>query len=349
MVYNWARDSLPTAPTTRAGTASTPAIPPIDGAREYFRTLLPNIDGSGDYHINHFICYFTIYGLAHSKGEGENIALSLTNDFSNVQKFCSIFSHYNIASVAPGTSPHSKLGTDATVEFKIGGNAGDAAQKAAGLLHSDWVVMRRDAVAQFGAVKSFHGDTLLRYWETEFEKSVDGANKIRAAWVLALSAGPIDAIAVHLLADWAIHELIAMNRRHFLAGTRSWRVGYDKVFDSFFVETITVERFSDSFYEMLDGYAFDYHADVPRIWSHLLNNYIKLSAYKGRKLIATPPSDRNFWAGGSYQPSTDINSHIRFRMASCKPNKANKLAVADAPWAESVLKNHGGLSKHVQF
>jgi len=212
--------------------------------------------------------------------------------------------------------------------------------------------MRRDLVAQSDVVKSFYGDTLIRYWETEFEKSVDGAAKLRTAWVLALSAGPIGAIAINLLADWAIDELIAMNRRHFLAGTRSWRVGYDKVFNSFFVETMAVERFSDSFYEILDGYAFDYHADVPRIWSNLINNYIKRSTYKGRKLIAKPPADKTFWpqrGGGGYQPSMDINSSIRFKMASYKPNKANKMTIADAPWAELVLKNHNGLSKHVQY
>jgi hypothetical protein len=109
------------------------------------------------------------------------------------------------------------------------------------------------------------------------------------------------------------------------------------------------------FYEKPDGHAFDYRDGVKRTWAHLLNNYLKLTTYKCRKLIpvtppvqppypARPPYEAN-WA--NYHTVPEINPHIRFKEASYN-SVADIRTSGDTLWVREALKNHPGLRQHVQ-
>jgi hypothetical protein len=332
VVYNGPRDALPTA-MTRAGTVLTPK--PVD---EEILTLLPKEDGFGDYQINHIICYFTIADMDVT-GNGEEVARSLTKAFGNVENFCSIFSHHNIASAAPGrhlpSNPSDR--NNGTVLFEIGGNFGEAQHKLAGLMHPDWVVMRTDVDSKTALTKSFYANTLKRNWQNKFEDSIKSK---KGQLLLLLVSG--------ILGMSLAHFSVPINQRHFLAGSRSWRVGYDDKSRKFFVESVTVERFSDIFYAVLAEGVLNYQDAVPKIWSHLLNNYIKLSRHEGHELIFATPPDEASWEPAGYKPSKDINPHILFKWSSYKPDEDGRLAAGDAAWARVVIKNHKGLSEHVK-
>jgi hypothetical protein len=130
--------------------------------------------------------------------------------------------------------------------------------------HHDWV----GRVWVDGNV-GFTGQTLKREFSDAGEDLEVVGDAITATFVPGFS-NPT------LMPSTAI-QAIGLNRKHFLAGRRSWRIGEGKVFgvsgDVFVLETIAVERFSDGGYKVAD-LVIGLENRIPDVWIALLNNFV---------------------------------------------------------------------------
>lgn len=225
--------------------AEKPAVSSVatDGKEGTFTELLVT-DGVGDYHINHFIGYGAYQQL---KNPQERLAW-LNKEF--YRRFVEVFSP-NEATAEKGK--YSFKGKD-TIEFKIGndlwtlvkglasGDVGPLAKKLAGLAHSDWVSieMSDDGV-------SFYASTLKRKWMWDIEK-------------LALSKSE----------DW--RNPIEVNQHHFLAGRRSFKIGYSEELTRLYVETVAFERSSLCEYNVVEKNTGVLRKEITNIWTNLIEN-----------------------------------------------------------------------------
>jgi hypothetical protein len=93
-----------------------------------------------------------------------------------------------------------------------------------------------------------------------------------------------------------------VNRYHFLAGRRSWRLDTAAAFgqaagdfdagssDLWILETVAVERFSHIAF-MVGDYVLGFEERVPAVWIALLENFVKIKALKVRKIFMPKPAD----------------------------------------------------------
>jgi hypothetical protein len=131
--------------------------------------------------------------------------------------------------------------------------------------HTDWVV-KIDDNDNLG----FTAQTLKREFRDLFEDL-----PTRTGDAIGLMVSPL----LHYAAT-RFDDLMEVNRMHFLAGRRSWRVDDGKNFevdgDVLVVETTAVERFSHRAYVRADTVAGMEKA-VPDVWIAMLNNFLKLN------------------------------------------------------------------------
>ena len=84
-----------------------------------------------------------------------------------------------------------------------------------------------------------------------------------------------------------------VNRMHFLAGRRSWRLDDGKNFevdgDVLVVETCAVERFSHQSYVRADS-VLGLQASIPDVWVAMLTNFVRMKA-----LVLVPQRLRPGW------------------------------------------------------
>lgn len=117
---------------------------------------------------------------------------------------------------------------------------------------------------------------------------------------------------------------IMVNQHHFLAGRRSWKVGYDDSLNMFYVETATFERSSHAVYEKAESSGL-LREDIKQLWVHLVVNF---AAEIGVKLIT------------SYlPPGYEFVENVAYRADA----KESGSASLNAPWFAQVLKRHPGL------
>ena len=243
----------------------------------------------GPYHINHFICFFNLLGNSVTPGQETSVAENLTLIF--YQNFCEIFSRKNIARAQIGIKGKDKFDGGTSVEFTLGGNDGDATQSTIGFAHPDWVCLKTDPPHNIeeikggkeGGIKSFYGNTLRRLWTTKVEDAFIKDDYIDALLLLVLPP-PIGVVAATSVDK---EDILIINSHHFLAGTRSWKIGYSEKQKCFFVETIAIERYSHWAYEKID-YLHSTRNDILMLWGNLLCNFINTDSISDYKFSSTP-------------------------------------------------------------
>lgn len=157
--------------------------------------------------------------------------------------------------------------------------------------HNDWVV-RHWTDRNIG----FTAQTLKREF---FDASEDGTagGGAGAAILLVPVVGPLVGLAGAVTAGGAA---VHVNRLHFLAGRRSWRIGEGKAFDPdlkddvIILETAAVERFSSRVYSTADS-VIGLQNKVPDIWIAFLNNFVNKQGLPIFAQIIKPGWKRKNW------------------------------------------------------
>lgn len=215
---------------------------------------------------------------------GFNISTELDRFFAN---FPRIFSPGNLAAAM---APSCRVGGDITIQFVL--------NDLPGLIHDDWVVMRKNT-------GNFVATTLERkFWS-------------RGDYILDLGASAIPGLGplfAGISAD--------INRRHFLAGYRSWTIGRLPT-GLHFVETAAFERYSHPAYLAFER-AVGMRGKILEIWTKLIENYL-------RSIGASPV--RHVPAGYS------MNRGVAHR----EQQDANATTLRSSPWIASLLSRHPGL------
>lgn len=178
-----------------------------------------------------------------------------------------------------------------------------------GFPHHDWV-------AQID-----HNDDLGFTAQTLKREFFDPFDDVTTAAPVTLVGGdsPVEAAAVAYL-------LVELNRMHFLAGRRSWRIDDGKSFgipgDLLALETIAVERFSHQFFMLFDT-VIGLESHIPHIWIALLDNFVKQ-----RKLVPhaqpelrMPPwnldkATQVYWYRKYYKHLTELTYDPEFKQES---------------------------------
>jgi hypothetical protein len=144
--------------------------------------------------------------------------------------------------------------------------------------------------------------------------------------------------------------LLEFNKFHFLAGTRSWRVAYDTNRKEFFVETVTIERFSCWPYEMAEK-LHSTRDDILNLWDNLLNNFIKTKVIPGYRFDQVPPPDLLKNYGYATSPILKEIRHNAWKYPTLKSLLeafiANPPTAAMPPPVIKALQAHRGLHVHM--
>lgn len=329
----------------------------------------------GNFHFNHFIRFFDIKTKASSDAEHAANAKVMTKVFYD--QFCGIFSRRNIASAKAGTGVFAEFEGCDTIEFVIGGNVGTDVHKLIGALHPDWVFMEKFGVSDGGKqMQSFCGNTLKRLKLSPTDQSIVLVTKhleniLKQIIKTDLKDSPISEATLTLLYvvlhSKPFKNLIAANQKHFLAGTRSWMVGYDAALKCYFVETCTIERYSDVYYALVDvlgmlPFAHDLRKDIELLWAHLLDSFIeslqKIEHGSEGALIGIgidklgAKVSEIFKGGVGYKPSSinfaEYIPRCHFIEKSFAPNAVNQfLAAKENKSVIDVLSRHPGATRHL--
>ena len=166
--------------------------------------------------------------------------------------------------------------------------------------HSDWVV-KVDDNDNLG----FTVQTLKREFRDLSEDVPTGAGTGAAAFVGSTIVNPVAVIIAAARSD----NPIEVNRMHFLAGRRSWRLDDGKNFevdgDVLVLETTAVERFSHKMYMQADP-VLGMEDALPDVWIAMLNNFLRMNA-----LVRVPQRRRPGWQN-RYDIDYYVNSFDSF-------------------------------------
>jgi subtilisin family serine protease len=205
-----------------------------------------------------------------------------------------IFSQKNKASAK--REPYKFNGRD-TIRFTVGGTHGNFFEKTSGLVHDDWVSMEFDS-----KYETFFARTLKRDWKEAYEYAMN----------------PIPNST----------DLITINQHHFLAGRRSWRIGYDyfNYEKLFYIETAAMERYSSAVVHLVADLA-DFRKTIDAIWTHLIVNFAKSKGFQLLPYYKPDAYESTF--GGVLRRSEE---HESFEKAT------------SVSWFQEVMKRHPGLT-----
>lgn len=286
---------------------NAPAKRPTAKGKEGTFVELPVTGGVGPVHINHFVGYSSQTALTPKvKARLEELQQRFRDDFTEV------FSVKNVAEA--NLRPYLHKGND-TVEFEIGGN--DEAFKdiyylrqVMGLNHSDWVSMQDHPES-----RSFYATTLKRGWATYLEE-------------ITISALDL----VNESAAKTTEAFFEINRHHFLAGRRSFKVGYDEDLRRCYIETAALERSSLGFYDMIERTGL-LRPMIVQIWTSLIENFEK--EYSGSPEFQWPASGNPEDVPDDYM----MQGNVVYRAVQVRGMKE----AVTAPWFTKVLDRHPGL------
>ena len=152
-------------------------------------------------------------------------------------------------------------------------------------VHHDWVVQ-----AWVDPRVGFTAQTLKR----GFVDVVDDAAAAAGGSVAGGVLGPVEEIAGAITA-------VEVNRYHFLAGRRSWRLESAAAFgqdagdfeagdssDILILETVAVERFSLSVFRVGD-WVLSFEDRIPAVWIALLENFARMKVLRVRRFVTLKP------------------------------------------------------------
>jgi hypothetical protein len=226
---------------------------------------LPISGGYGDFHFNRFRIAFQVP----------------PNDPSSFVKLQSVllavrFPHYINSPFA--TAQFGDRKHDGFPTFHFHGMAKYLGVDTA-FFHSDWVVRK------WMDTQSFTVQTLKREFADSREDLQVGLPAAYAGGVVGSLApvsgilGPVIPVVGGIVGG--AMTAIDINRMHFLAGRRAWRVGLGGDFglsnDVGVLETVAVERFSHVGFAVGDA-VMGIEKRVPAIWLAFLNNFINSNA-----------------------------------------------------------------------
>lgn len=323
------------APTYRA----TPQefLPPPKGEEGKFTEKKVN-KGVGKFHGNHFRGYFS-----YISNPTQNQILAANKHF--FENFCSIFSVSNIAKASTGKY---KFNSKNTVEFQLGGTLNNLIKYSGylfipypvkipypnldaliGIIHSDWVSIERETNNL-----SCFASTLKREWIEK--KELDLFSNITT---IASTLNIVDRVRANEL----IKNIIEANQHHFLAGRRSWAIGYDNLVNLWYVESVAYEKSSVCEFSLIDKYG-NLRQTVIELWINQINNYFSIIKNTSG-IVATISGIPAKVNGKVIDGFSDYNysRNVLFKVAEEKID-TNLL---NAPWFSKCLQRHTGLTKNL--
>ena len=236
--------------------------------------VLPVWRGAGDWHFNRYRVAFKCPPHTNKQLLGgafvKNFPKYFESRYATVQMTDRTYAtmptfHFHGYQMVPLTNP--TLGIPSTPMAEI-----DIAKP-----HTDWVV-KIDDNDNLG----FTAQTLKREFR---DLSEDGPTK--AGSFVGFVVNPLIAL------PWGTNDLMEVNRMHFLAGRRSWRIDDGKNFgvdgDVLVFETAAVERFSHAAFVRADS-VMALQKAIPDIWVAMCNNFLRLNA-----LVRVPQPQRRGW------------------------------------------------------
>ncbi|KMQ66483.1 hypothetical protein ACM46_02820 [Chryseobacterium angstadtii] len=314
-------EPLNAAPTYQTTPQPKPMIPPPRGTEGEF-VEKKVYEGVGKFHGNHFRGYFSyIANPSHSQIVAMNKYL-----FDN---FCAVFA---LANVTKATLGKYKFKSKSTVEFQMGGTITllekfPQLEFIGGLIHSDWISIEKSADSL-----SFYGSTLKREWIHKQERELfSDLGKIAAA---------LNIIDVKKAFE-IVQNLIEANQHHFLAGRRSWAVGFDRSVNLWFIETVAFERSSVCEYSLLDKYG-NLRQMIMDIWIYQINNYFRvLKNTTGIMAHITGfPAKVNGKVISEYA-DYNYSKNVLYKIIEEK----SAPVLLNTPWYSKCLSRHPGLTK----
>lgn len=316
---------------------STPdfEVPQFGKKGEFVETKVYS-NGVGNYHINHFIGYFE------SNNPASMNAIKNMNKFF-FEKFYNIFNRHNVAKVDfsdykyldkqtlmfTGVKNakifsiynHPILNLITPQPLIIYPNISAIAATLGGLFHKDWV-----SIEMMDDGFSFYGSTLKRKWAEDLELNV-----IKNLAAKLYSNELLDKITT---IKFAIN-LVEVNQHHFLAGRRSWAVGFNNNTKKWYVETMAFERSSQCEYNMLEKSGM-MREQIIKIWTNLIFNFTKY--LENFDLLPLNKANTPYEFNEGY---TFTKQNVAYKVAESK--EASTLF--QKPWISKALKRHPGLTK----
>ena len=253
--------------------------------------------GVGPYHVNHFAGYFKLDGPTKSK-------VTIADFFTN---FAQIFSLDNVATATKAKYAFEK---HRTIQFVLKSPFPD--------IHEDWVTLQ-----QVAGTNSFFARTLMKGW-TDAE-DVQVIIQLYAWYKIAQGASPLP------LPEPNVRELLLINQRHFLAGRRSWSIEYSPESNLYYIETVTLERYSHDVYMALEG-VMGMRKSIVEIWTSQIANF---ASHYGLTLESQSMTD--------YYPGAQYTRHENRNIYYITDQKKTAAEARNIPWFSKVLKRHPGL------
>ena len=268
--------------------------------------------GVGDYHINHFIGYFDGSALDHYQLSPDMViplnaemagrigvarnklpspqAINTDDLNSHLQRMLPSIFNPNSTAVVHRTS--SRFRQRPTVRFQatafsISTGIGGA---TVSLPHEDWVALTEDS-----SHPHLNATTLKRVQRNAEDYFVEYSP------LIPVLSSPLTGVAGWIAGAGLYAVVPDDNSRHFLAGRRTWRCGFDEALNLHYFETAAFERFSDNAYVRLES---GLRPMVNNCWVETIVNFSRLI---GSTLMtpSTPPSGyQNMSIGGD--PTNNI-------------------------------------------
>lgn len=296
------------------GTSINPPVDPnfipesiftfLSNELEGFTELDRDMHGIGELHFNHFIGYFN--------SDEELDVIELTRKLYN--RFDSIFSTINRAEAE---KTGRLFNAKETIRFSLGGNLGGIKEKLGGLLHDDWV-----SVEMTNDSSSFYARTLKRNFFEISERLAIIAGK---AFKIIIP-GPVDDVIIEKSAK----GLVEINQHHFLAGRRSWKIGFENENNRYFIETVAIERYSQAIHELGEDF-LELKKNIAEIWMNLILN----TAQDLMVEIKFPQSNYDKYIQNQY----DFRNQVFIKMEDLTYSK--NFSIPD--WFKGLEEAHPGL------
>ncbi|PIF45518.1 hypothetical protein CLU96_2527 [Chryseobacterium sp. 52] len=296
------------------------ALPPKGKAGEFTEKNV--YEGVGKFHGNHFRGYFS-----YISDPSENQIKEMNKHF--FENFCSIFSLSNLSKATTGKY---KFKSKETVEFQLGGTIKvfkniPQLDFLGGIIHSDWVSIEK-AADDF----SFYGSTLKREWIEKPE------------YDLFLNLGKVAAslkIIDKIKAFEMVKDIIEVNQYHFLAGRRSWAIGFDHSVKLWYIETVAFERNSACEYSLLDKYG-NLRQMIIDLWVNQINNYFRVLKNTTGVIaqITGFPAKVNGKVINEYA-DYGYSKNVLYKIVEEKTASV----LLKTPWYSKCLQRHPGLTK----
>jgi len=162
--------------------------------------------------------------------------------------------------------------------------------------HHDWVV-REWMDPRIGQT----AQTLCRnFFDSPDDVMAGGGGAAGGSVGGGLAFGPVGGVAGAIVGGVVAVEI---NRKHFLAGRRSWRVDDAAAFghspsdfhspgssNILMLETVAVERLSNKAF-MVGDYALGLEKSIPNIWIANLENFVRKKGLKALPILTPQPDD----------------------------------------------------------